>query len=178
MPSKSPLKKIVLGLVLCSGAVGFSVGAAEIDQIKQFEQFQGQKKSDTRFSDYFEALQKNPRDPQIHLQLAQLYLEQNLLELAAESFRRVLILDSNIAQAHVGLSHLYRKKKLKALEVGELEMAVQVAPQDPKIRYEMGVLYMEPESFNYKKAKEQYKALMKMQSPLGADLGRLMQIDS
>ncbi len=178
MPLEFSVKKIILSFVLGSVALAPRVWAAEIDQVKQFEQFQGQKKSDTRFADYFQALQKNPRDPQTHLQLAQLYLEQNLLELAAESFRRVLILDSNMAQAHVGLSHLYRKKKLKALEVGELELAVQVAPQDPKIRYEMGVLYMEPESFNYKKAKEQYKALMKMQSPLGADLGRLMQIDS
>lgn len=160
------------------GMTSAAVQASELEQVKQFEQLQQQKKSDSRFADFFEALQKSPRDPQVHLQLAQLYLEQNLLELAAESFRCALILNPRLAEAHVGLSHLYRKKRLKALEVKEMETAVQVAPEAPRIRFEMGVLYMEPESFDYKKAKAQYKALQKLASPLAVDLARLMQIDS
>lgn len=148
-----------------------------IDQVKQFEKLREQQAGDTRFADLFAEIQKSPRNPQTHLALAQTYLEKGLLELAQESFHRVLKLDSKLAVAHFGLSKVYRKKKIKKLEVLELETAVAQAPDNDQYRYELGVVYMEPDTFDYKKAKKQYKALKKMESPLASKLAQLLEID-
>jgi cytochrome c-type biogenesis protein CcmH/NrfG len=148
-----------------------------IGQVKQFEKLREQQAGDTRFADLFAEIQKSPRNPQTHLALAQTYLEKGLLELALESFHRVLKLDSKMAVAHFGLSKVYRKKKIKTLEVSELEAAVAQAPGHDQYLYELGVLYMEPDTFDYKKAKKQYKALKKMESPLAAKLAQLLEID-
>jgi tetratricopeptide (TPR) repeat protein len=155
-----------------------TAAATEAQQAQQLQQMQEQQAVDTRFADFFEKLRQNPKDPQLHYALAELYLERDLLELAQVSFRRALVLNPSLAPAHMGLSKLYRKKKLKALEVYEMETAVQIAPDNEDYRYQMGVLYMEPESFDYKKAKKQYEALKKMNSPLAIKLGSLMEIDS
>lgn len=152
--------------------------AAEVGKVRQLQELQEQQPVDTRFSDYFDKLRKSPKDPKLHLALAEVYLERDLLELAMISFRRALALDAGLAKAHQGLSKVYRKKGLKALEVMEMEKAVEGAPDNEEFRYQLGVLYMEPESFDYKKAKKQYKALKKMNSPLAPKLGTLMQIDS
>lgn len=147
-----------------------------IGQVKQFEKLREQQAGDTRFADLFAEIQKSPRNPQTHLALAQTYLEKGLLELAQESFYRVLKLDSKLAVAHFGLSKVYRKKKIKTLEVSELEAAVAQAPDNDQYRYELGVVYMEPDTFDYKKAKKQYKALVKMESPLAAKLAQILEL--
>src|SRR5690606_2863921 len=103
------------------------------------------------------------------------YMTQNLLELAQESFRRALILNPQLAEAHYGLAQLYRKKQIKPLELYQLEKAVAVAPQMDRYRYQLGVVLMEPATYNYKAAKKHYKELQKMGSPLAADLAKLVE---
>lgn len=148
-----------------------------VGQVEQFQKLQEQLPVEKRFETYFEGLKKNPRDPQLHLALGNIYLERNLLELARESFKRVLILDKSLGAAHFGLSRLYRKKKLKALEVYEMEQAVATNPKNGEYRYELAVIYMEPESFDFKKAKAQYKALEKMEHPLAPKLFQYLELD-
>ena len=167
---------LLAGLIsmACTHALAQSGG---IEQVKQYEKLREQQAGDTKFADLFAEIQKNPRNPQTHLALAQTYLAKDLLELAQESFRRVLKLDSKLAVAHFGLSKVYRKKKIKKLEVLELEMAVAKAPRNDQYLYELGVVYMEPATFDYKKAKKQYKALKKMESPLASKLAQLLEIE-
>ncbi len=164
-------------LMLCTGMVSSARAQSGIGQVEQFQKLQEQQVVDNRFMDYFQALAKNPRDPKLHLALAQVYLERDLLELSQESFQRALILDSQLAAAHYGLSKLYRKKKLKAHEVYEMEQAVATAPENGEYRYDLAVLYMEPDSFDFKKAKSQYKALQKMESPLATKLGKYLELE-
>jgi len=170
------LGKIIIpaALAILIPSLGYAQSAG---QAKQMQKLQEQQSVDTRFADYFSRLKKAPRDPQAHLALAQVYLERDLFELAAVSFQRALKLNPQLASAHFGLSKTYRKKKLKKLEVLELENAVAIEPTNDHYLYELGVVYMEPESFDYKKAKKQYKALKKLQSPKADKLGTLMKID-
>lgn len=168
--------QILFTLLLC-----FSVGPAwaqsGVGQVEQFQKLQEQMPVEKRFETYFEGLKKNPRDPKLHLALGNIYLERDLLELARESFKRVLILDKTLAEAHFGLSRLYRKKKIKALEVYEMEQAVATDPKKGEYRYELAVIYMEPESFDFKKAKAQYKALKKMEHPLAPKLFQYLELE-
>lgn len=149
--------------------------ASGVGQIEQFEKLQAQRPADKRFSQFYQKLQQNPRSASTHLALAELYFSQRLFELAQESFRRALILDKSLARAHYGLAQVYRQKQLKPLEVYELEQAVQVAPHEDRYRYQLGVVLMEPATYDYKGAKRQYKELQKMNSPLAAKLGTLVE---
>lgn len=148
-----------------------------IGQVEQFQKLQEQQPVDTRFADYYAQLQKTPKDPRIHLALGQAYLEKGLPELAIQSFQRALRFDPDLAAAHYGLSKSYRRKKLKDWEVIELEKAVAAAKTNDQYIYELGVVYMEPESYDYGKAKKQFKTLKKMESPLAQKLGRLMDLE-
>lgn len=150
--------------------------ASETAIVKQEVQLQQQGPADTQIADYFEQLRANPNDPQVHLKLGEVYLERSLYELAISSFRQALRLQPHFAPAHAGLSKVFRKKKLPALELAEMEAAVADAPDDMELRFKLGVLYMEPEHFDYKKAKQQLDALKKAQSPLAAQLGGKMGI--
>lgn len=171
------VKKITscLFLFLAGLVLPLSLQASGVGQIQQFQKLQEDRPADKRFSQYFRQLQQSPRSATAHLALANLYFSQNLFELAQESFRRALILDKNLAAAHQGLSQVYRKKKLKPLELFELQQAVAVAPNQDQYRYELGVLLMEPATYNYKAAKKQYKVLQKMNSPLAAKLAPLVE---
>lgn len=155
-----------------------STHASELGTAQQVLKLQQQLPTDTGVAQAMEELKKRPKDPKVHLKLGEVYLERSLYELAIISFHRAIRLESSMAQAHVGLSHAYRKKGLKKLEISEMEMAARKDPKNPKIRYELGVLYMEPDHFDYKKAKKQYKTLKKLTSPLADKLGSLMEIDS
>jgi uncharacterized protein HemY len=66
---------------------------------------------------------------------------------------------------------------MKALELFEMQTAVRISPQDPQLLLALGNLYMEPETFDYNQAKKQYKELVKIQSPLAAELGAKMGLD-
>ncbi len=168
-----------LGIVL--GFLFFFVSApclaTEASQVEQMQQLQEQIAVDPRFADYFEKIKQNPKDPQIHLALAQTYYERNLFELAIAAFQRALSFDASLAKAHEGLSHVYRKKKLKKLELMEMENAVLKDSENPDLRYQLAVLYMEPENFDYKKAEKQYNFLKKIESPLALKLEGIMQIE-
>jgi cytochrome c-type biogenesis protein CcmH/NrfG len=147
-----------------------------VGQVEQFQKLQEQQTVDTRFADYFQRLQQNPKDPQTHLALGQACLDKGLYEMAVVAFGRALEFDPALAAAHYGLSKTYRKKKVKNWEVIELEKAVAVSPQNDQYIYELGVVYMEPATYDYDKAKKQFKALQKQQSPLAARLGQLMDL--
>lgn len=174
------MKNLSVNLILIM-VLGLAPAALQaqsgIGQVEQFQKLQEQQNVDKRFATYFQGLTQNPRDPQLHLALAQIYLERDLLELAQESFQRALTLDKKLGVAHFGLSRLYRKKKLKAREVYEMEQAVATEPNNGEYRYELAVIYMEPESFDFKKAKNQYKALQKMESPLAPKLGKYLELE-
>ncbi len=150
--------------------------SSETAIIQQMQQLQNQGPADTRIADYFEKLKAAPRDPEIHFQLGEIYLERSLFELAIAAFRRALEFQSSFPKAHVGLSKVFRKKGLKALELQEMAAAVAQSPSDPQLRLALGVLYMEPENFDYNQAKKQYKELKKLQSPLADELGAKMGI--
>jgi tetratricopeptide (TPR) repeat protein len=164
-----------LALLLIPNATRAQTGG--VGQVEQFQQLQEQQAVDTRFADYFQRLQQNPKDVQAHLALGQACLDKGLFEMAIVSFGRALEFDPTLAAAHYGLSKTYRKKKIKTSEVIELEKAVAVAPSNHQYIYELGVVYMEPESYNYDKAKKQFKELKKQQSPLAARLGQLMELE-
>jgi len=142
--------------------------------VQQAVQLQQETPADTRIMDYFEQMKANPTDSAIHVKLGDIYYERALYELAINSYRHALELQPKTASAHLGLSQVFRKKKLRALELVEMEAAVADAPEDPALLLKLGVLYMEPEHFDYKKAKKQYEALKKLQSPLAAQLGGKM----
>jgi cytochrome c-type biogenesis protein CcmH/NrfG len=168
---------LITCLLVFSAGVPYSQ-ATETGEAQQMQQLQEEQPVDGRFADYFNKLQQSPKDPALHIALAEVYLERNLLEMALTSFRRALIFDPTSARAHFGLSRLYRKKELKKVELEEMQVAVQLAPDNNEYRYELGVLYMEPANFDYKKAKDQYKALKNNASPLAEKLAALMQLDS
>lgn len=155
-------------------ALAWSQGS-EMGQIQQMQKLQEQTPGETKFADLYEQLKANPRDPAIHTQLGMLYLEHKLFELSQSAFFQALSFQSSYAAAHVGLSQLYRQKGLKDRELMEMVEAVRLEPNNADYVYRLGVLYMEPTHFNYKKAEQQYRALEKMASPLVAKLGQLMQ---
>ncbi len=166
--------KILFFLFLFPSSL-FAQGS-ETEILRQMQQLQSQAPTDTRIAEYFERLKAAPRDPEIHFQFGELYRERGLFELSIASYQRALQFNSSLAKAHVGLSKVYRKKGLKRLELFELQEAVRVSPQDPELRLALGVLLMEPETFDYNQAKKQYKELKKMESPLAEKLATLMGI--
>lgn len=168
------MKKLVfIFLILISG----STQASEYDQIRQMEALKKQEKGDTVFAEIIEKLSQSPKDFSLHYKMAQAYRQRGLLELAQVSCERVLKLKPTHAWAHVGLSLIFRQKKEDAWELYHLQQAAIKAPMDDKIRFKLGRLYMEPKAFDYKKAKKEYKALQKMQSPLASKLGRVMELE-
>jgi len=170
------IRGLLIGfLVFASAPLWAQTGG--IGQVEQFQKLQEQQTVDTRFADYYSRLKQNPKDPQIHLALGQAYLDKSLTDMAILSFERALEFDPNLAAAHFGLSKTYRKKKVKIWEVYQLERAVAVAKSNDQYIYELGVLYMEPQSYDYDKAKKQFKTLKKMESPLAQKLGQLMELN-
>ena len=151
--------------------------ASETAIVKQAVQLQQEAPADTRIADFFEQMKANPTDPLIHVKLGDIYYERVLYELAIHSYRHALELQPKLPQAHVGLSQVFRKKKLPNLEILEMEAAVADAPEDPALRLRLGNLYMEPVHFDFKKAKQQFQALKKLQSPLALELGAKMGLD-
>lgn len=147
---------------------------SETEMLQQMQQIQSQTAVDTRIAEYFEKLKAAPRDPEIHFQLAEIYRDRALFELAIASYQRALQFNSGMAKAHLGLSKVYRKQVLKNLELFEMQEAVRVAPADPEMRYALGILLMEPQTFDYNSAKKQYKELKKLQSPLAEKLAATM----
>ena len=145
--------------------------------VGQTVQVQQETPADTRIADYYEQLKANPKDPKLHLKLGEIYLERGLYELAIVSFQQALAFQSKFPQAHLGLSQVFRKKKLPQLELAEMETAVAEAPDDAALRLRLGILYMEPQHFNYKKAKTAFQALQKMGSPLASELGAKMGLE-
>jgi superkiller protein 3 len=151
--------------------------ASGIDQVKQFESLQNAQAADTRFADYYEKLKQNPKDLAAHLALGKLYADKKLYELALNSFRRILSLDPQYAEAHYQMSLIYQALNFKKLQLAELQEAVQKAPQQDQYHYHLGVLYMKEGHYDFKSAKEEYKNLKKMNSPLAQKLGRLMGLE-
>jgi superkiller protein 3 len=148
-----------------------------VEQVEQLQKLQEQQSVDPRFANFYQQLQSNPTNAQTHLALGQAYLEKGLYELAIASFERALQFDPKLAGAHYGLSKTYRKKKIKNWEVIELERAVATAPSNDQYIYDLGVVLMEPQSYDYDKAKKQFKELKKLQSPLATKLGQLMELE-
>ncbi|MCE9624202.1 MAG: tetratricopeptide repeat protein [Deltaproteobacteria bacterium] len=171
---KTTLACSCLLLASCAFAPDLLAQTSETAIVQQAVQLQQEAPTDTRIMDYFEQMKANPTDPAIHVKLGDIYYERALYELAISSYRHALELQPNTASAHLGLSLVFRKKKLPALEIAEMEAAVADAPQDPALLFKFGNLCMEPEHFDYKKAKKQYEALKKLQSPLAAQLGGKM----
>jgi tetratricopeptide (TPR) repeat protein len=157
-------------------SIVFAQGS-ETEILRQMQQMQSQAPGDTRIAEYFERLKAAPTDPEAHFALAELYRERGLFELAISSYRRSLAFNPNLSKSHVGLSKVFRKKGMKALELFEMQTAVRISPQDPQLLLALGNLYMEPETFDYNQAKKQYKELVKIQSPLAAELGAKMGLE-
>ena len=155
----------------------FAWAQSGVGQVEQFQKLQEQQPVDTRFSQFYQQLQSDPTNANTHLALGKAYLDKGLYEMAIISFERALQFSPQLAAAHYGLSKTYRKKKNKNWEVLELEKAVATAPTNDQYIYELGVLYMEPESYDYDKAKKQFKELKKQQSPLAIKLGQLMELE-
>ncbi|MCB1214005.1 MAG: hypothetical protein KDK66_00885 [Deltaproteobacteria bacterium] len=168
------MKKLLIILIL---AWPFFSQAREIDQIKQIESFKGQVQADTQLSDLIEALGKTPKNPGLHFKLAEAYRERGLLDLARVSYERTLKLKPHYPWAHVGLSLVFREKGEAPWELYHLRQAALQAPEDDQIRFKLGRLYMESKVFDYKKAKQEYKALKKMNSPLATQLGKVMELE-
>jgi uncharacterized protein HemY len=152
--------------------------SGETGLVKETLKLQEQLSADTQIANYFDKLKAAPLDPQIHFELGKIYLDRSLYELAISSLRRSIMLKPDFGEAYAGLSQVFRKKKEKILELKAMEKGVEVAPQVPTLRFKLGRLYMEPAFYDYGKAKSQYKSLKKMNSPLAADLGKVLGIDS
>jgi len=167
--------KVFLTLLFFS-SVAWGQGS-ETAILQRAVQIQQETPADTQIADYYERLKASPKDPNLHLKLGEIYLERGLYELAAVSFQQALGLQAKFPQAHLGLSQIFRKKKLPQLELAEMEAAVAEAPDDPQLRLKLGILCMEPQHFDYKKAKKQFQALKRMESPLAAELGAKMGLD-
>lgn len=167
------MKMLFLAAFLLFSGSAFAQGS-ETEVVRQMQQMQAQNPTDARIAEYFDKLKAAPRDPEAHYQLAELYRERSLFQLAVISYRRSLSFNVNQSQAHVGLAKVFRKQGLKSLELFELNEAVRVSPADPQLRLALGNLYMEPETFDYNQAKKQFKELKKMESPLAAELGAKM----
>jgi uncharacterized protein HemY len=151
--------------------------ASETAIIQQAVQIQQDTPADTRIADLFEQLKASPKDPQVHLKLGEVYLERSLYQLAIISFRQALVFQPKLAPAHVGLSKVFRKQKQNAWEVAEMAKAVEDEPENAQLRLKLGTLYMEPQHFDYDKAKKQFQALKKLNSPLALELGAKMGLD-
>lgn len=163
----------VLFLPICSFAQ-----TSEGQILKQYGELQDQTAVDSSFAEFITELTLDPNNPAIHLKLADLYYKHGMYELAIVSYRRVLQFNPQSAVSHHGLSLVFRKKSMKAYELSEMETAVSLDPLNPQLVYELGVLYMEPETYDYKKAKKTYQALVKLNSPLLTEkLGKLVLIE-
>ncbi|MDL1871510.1 tetratricopeptide repeat protein [Deltaproteobacteria bacterium PRO3] len=171
------IAKISVLVLLCLAPAPARGQASETAIVKQAVQLQQDAPADTRIADFFEQMKANPLDPGVHVKLGDIYYERALYELAIQSYRHALELQPKLATAHLGLSQVFRKKKIPALELAEMEAAVADAPEDPALRLKLGTLYMEPAHFDYKRAKRQFEALKKMQSPLALELGAKMGLD-
>lgn len=168
------LKKTSLVSLLFLTPVLAGAQAGETSIVKQAVQIQAETPADTRIADFFEQMKANPNDPGIHVKLGDIYLERELYELAIQSYRHALSLQPKVAEAHLGLSRVFRKKKMPAIELAEMEAAVLDAPDNADLHLKLGILYMEPEHFDYKKAKKQLDLLKKAESPLASQLSAKM----
>lgn len=151
--------------------------ASETAIVQQAVQVQQETPADTRIADLYDQLKASPKDPQVHLKLGEVYLERSLYPMAIISFRYALVLQPNLAAAHVGLSKVFRKQKQNAWEISEMAKAVEAEPDNADLRLLLGTRYMEPQHFDYDKAKKQFQALKKMNSPLALELGTKMGLD-
>lgn len=151
--------------------------ASETAIVKQAMQVQQEAPADTLVADLYDQLKVHPKDAQVHLKLGEVYFERSLYPLAIISFRYALVLQPNLAAAHLGLSKVFRKQKQNAWEISELAQAVEIEPDNADLRLLLGTRYMEPQHFDYDKAKKQFQALKKMNSPLALQLGAKMGLD-
>ncbi|HKX13354.1 MAG TPA: tetratricopeptide repeat protein [bacterium] len=151
--------------------------ASETAIVKQAVQMEQETPTDTRIADLYDQLKAWPKDPQVHLKLGDVYYERALYELAILSYRQALAFQPKLALAHVGLSKVFRKQKQHAWEIAEMAAAVEDEPENAELRLRLGTLYMEPQHFEYDKAKKQFQALKKMNSPLALELGAKMGLD-
>jgi len=151
--------------------------ASETAIVQQAVQLQQETPADTRIADLYEQLKASPKDPQTHLKLGEVYSERGLYPVAIISFRQALVFQPKLAAAHVGLSKIFRKQKQNAWEISEMVAAVEAEPENADLRLKLGTLYMEPQHFDYDKAKKQFQALKKMNSPLALELGTKMGLD-
>ncbi|MCZ7645471.1 MAG: tetratricopeptide repeat protein [Planctomycetota bacterium] len=90
---------------------------------------------------YKELIQLDPKDAGARLNLANLYTEDNRLAQALEQFEAIQKDDEKNVSAHVGLGVVYRKWKKYKKSEEEYGKALELAPNDRHVHYNVAVLY-------------------------------------
>ena len=90
---------------------------------------------------YEEALQRDPEDTGVVVQIGYVLLEQNKGAQAETYFRRALDLDSGEYSAFLGLSECFRMAGKTAEQASMVQQAMAIAPSDPDVWNAQGVAH-------------------------------------
>lgn len=91
---------------------------------------------------YKEALSKKPRDPNLHILLAESYFKNEEVDLALESFQAAIQLTSQSARAYEGLADVYFKKELTDQGISAIKRAAVLSPDNIGLYVKLGDAYL------------------------------------
>lgn len=90
-----------------------------------------------------EALEKKPRDADLHVLLGESYFKQEEADLALESFQTAIRLTSQNARAYEGLADVYFKKGETDQGVAMIKRALGIAPDNASLYVKLGEAYLQ-----------------------------------
>ena len=100
------------------------------------------KKYDEAVAGYSRVIQLNPKDPNAHINLGEIYCETGDLDRAIGNLQTAIFLDpEHSAVARNLLGSAYLEKKLLEPAEKEIMLALQLRPQIPDAHYTLGLLY-------------------------------------
>ena len=91
-------------------------------------------------AEYIQIQKFNADRPEAHVNLGNLYVQQNKYEEAEREYRTALDMASFHIPAYVNLADLYRQQQKDTTGEQVLRTALGVAPDDPSIHYALGLL--------------------------------------
>ncbi len=97
-------------------------------------------KDSTVFWDY--VADKSPSSPLAHNNLGNVYLSEDLFDMAIEQYRTALILKTNYAAAHYNLGNAYASKGIFDMAIEQYQNALVQNPNNAEAHYNLGLIYL------------------------------------